>query len=71
MMFSVKQQKFVLAKIADYDNRLKVLETRMQAVDGGGVSARKSQIPADGERPDEQGLRVIPDPDVTEIRGGK
>ena len=54
-MMSVKQEKFVLARIADYDNRLKALETRLQADAGGGVSARKSQIPADNERPDEQG----------------
>ena len=44
-MLTVKQEKFVLVRIADYDNRLKVLETLLQAVDGCRVSERKPQIP--------------------------
>lgn len=54
-MMSVKQEKFVLARIADYDNRLKALETRLQAEDGVGVPAVKPLIPADDKRPVEQG----------------
>ncbi|MEK6581896.1 MAG: hypothetical protein AABY50_05715 [Nitrospirota bacterium] len=54
-MLTVKQEKFVLVRIADYDNRLKVLETLLQAVDGCRVSERKPQIPVDDKRPEEQG----------------
>ena len=70
MMFSVKQQKFILARIADYDNRLKALETRLQAEVGSRVSAME-QIPAANERPVEQGQELFPSPDATELRSGK
>lgn len=53
-MLTVKQEKFVLARIADYAERLKVLETHLQAVGGCRGFEGKPQIPVDDKRPDEQ-----------------
>lgn len=52
-MMTVKQEKFVLARIAAYDERLKILENYLQDLDGCRVSSVQP-IPADVKNPDEQ-----------------
>jgi hypothetical protein len=48
-----KQEKFVLARIAAYDERLKLLETRLQELDGCRVPGL-IPVPVDAQRPDNQ-----------------
>jgi hypothetical protein len=53
-MLTSKQEKFVLARIAVYDERLKALETRIQTLDGGRIPEMVSAAPVYDKRPDEQ-----------------